>query len=171
MPLGIEAGRCIVVAAARISWESCLKHRASCGKARRRFAASGVVWWASHLPLAVRTALEAGDSELAERLAGGFDPLQPLSHHAIVAAQALLGEARGEHEAAAAGFADAAARWHDFGMPYEEAQALLGQGRCLVALGRAPEAAAAARAGARDLRATRCQACADRDRAAAGADG
>jgi hypothetical protein len=26
-------------------------------------------------------------------------------------------------------------------MPYEEAQALLGQGRCLVALGRAPEAA------------------------------
>jgi len=35
----------------------------------------------------------------------------------------------------------AAARWHDFGVPYEEAQALLGQGRCLVALGRAPEAA------------------------------
>ena len=43
--------------------------------------------------------------------------------------------------AAAAGFADAAARWHDFAAPYEEAHALLGQGRCLVALGRAPEAA------------------------------
>ena len=29
-----------------------------------------------------------------------------------------------------------------FGVPYEEGHALLGQGRCLVALGRAPEAAA-----------------------------
>ena len=54
----------------------------------------------------------------------------------------LVGERRGEYEAAAADFADAAAGWHDFGMPYEEAHALLGQGRCLVALGRAPEAAA-----------------------------
>ena len=41
-----------------------------------------------------------------------------------------------------AGFAVAADRWHDFGVPYEEAQALLGQGRCLVALDRGPEAAA-----------------------------
>ena len=47
-----------------------------------------------------------------------------------------------EHKAAAPGFADAAARWRGFGVPYEEAQALLGQGRCLVALGRAPEATA-----------------------------
>ena len=58
------------------------------------------------------------------------------------ACQGSIAAARGEHEAAAAGFADAAARWRDFGVPYEEAQALLGQGRCLVALGRAPEAAA-----------------------------
>ena len=35
----------------------------------------------------------------------------------------------------------AAQRWHDFGVPYEEAQALLGQGRCLLALGTAEEAA------------------------------
>jgi tetratricopeptide (TPR) repeat protein len=57
-------------------------------------------------------------------------------------ADALLAEMRGDHEAAASGFAAAAARWHDFGMPYEEAQALLGRGRCLVALGRAAEAIA-----------------------------
>ena len=36
---------------------------------------------------------------------------------------------------------DAAAGWRDFCVPYEEGHALLGQGRCLVALGRAPEAA------------------------------
>ena len=68
-------------------------------------------------------------------------PLQPISRHAVVAAQALVTEARGESEAAAAGFADAASRWHDFAAYYEEAHELLGQGRCLVALGKTPEAA------------------------------
>jgi len=42
---------------------------------------------------------------------------------------------------ASAAFA-AASLWHEFGDPYEEAQAPLRQGRCLVALGRAPDAAA-----------------------------
>ena len=102
----------------------------------------GGFWWADALPLAVRTAQAAGDCALAEKLAGSIAPLQPMSRHALAAAQALVTEARGEWEAASTGFADAALRWRDFGMPYEEAQALLGQGRCLVALGRAPEAAA-----------------------------
>jgi hypothetical protein len=52
--------------------------------------------------------------------------------------------------AAAAVFADAAARWHDVGVAYEEGHALLGQGRCLAAPGRAPEAAAPL-AAARDI--------------------
>ena len=83
-----------------------------------------------------------GDRTLAEKLTGSLEPLQPLSRHAIVAAQALVSEAGEEYETAASGFADAAARWHDFGVPYEEGQALLGQGRCLAALGRASEATA-----------------------------
>ena len=62
------------------------------------------------------------------------------SERVLITCRALTAEARGAHEAASAGFVDAAARWHDFGVPYEEAQALLGQARCLVALGRAPEA-------------------------------
>ena len=62
----------------------------------------------------------------------------------------IIDEARGEHEAAATGFAAAAARWHEFGVPYEEAQALLGQGRCLVALGRA-SAAITPLSGAREI--------------------
>ena len=36
-------------------------------------------------------------------------------------------------------------RWGEFGRPNEEGQALLGQGRCLVALGRGPEAVASLR--------------------------
>jgi tetratricopeptide (TPR) repeat protein len=100
----------------------------------------GGYWVAWLLPHAVRIALAAGDRHLAERLADSLEPLQPVSRHAIVAARALVSEAHGDRAAAAAGFADAASRWHDFAAVYEEAQALLGQGRCLMALDRAPEA-------------------------------
>ena len=58
-----------------------------------------------------------------------------------VTSSALLAEATGDVREAADRFADAAARWHDFGVPYEEAQALLGQGRSLARLGRRLEAA------------------------------
>jgi hypothetical protein len=93
------------------------------------------------LAQAVRTSLAAGDLDLAEVLVEDVKSTYPLSGHALASAGALLAEHAGDRETAAAGFADAAARWHGFGMPYEEAQALLGQGRCLVALERAPEAA------------------------------
>ena len=94
-----------------------------------------------YLPEAVRTALAAGDDGLAARLAGGIDSVLPMQRHVLATTQGLLAERRGEHKTAAAGFADAAARWHGFEVPYEEAQALLGQGRCLLALDRAQGAA------------------------------
>jgi len=91
--------------------------------------------------MGLRMALTLPDMELAERIAEiGRGPL-PFHDLACGSTDALLTEARGEHEAAASAFADAAAGWHDFGVPYEEAQALLGQGRCLLALSRASEAA------------------------------
>jgi hypothetical protein len=91
-------------------------------------------------PTLVRTALDAGLPDLAAFLVEELAPLSPLCEHSQATCQALLAEARGEQEAASDGFADAAARWHDFGVPYEEAQALLGQGRCLLTLGKADEA-------------------------------
>jgi len=107
-------------------------------------AATGRV--AEHLygegPTLVRMELAVGEVDLAARTAASFTARNPASEHVRVTCRALVAEARGENETAAAGFADAAARWHDFGMPYEEAQALLGQGRCLVVIGRAAEAAA-----------------------------
>ena len=93
------------------------------------------------LPEAARIALLCDDAALAERLCCFGRGELPAVQIALASVAALRAEHRGEREAAAAGFADAAARWHDFGVPYEEAQALLGQGRCLVALDRAPEAA------------------------------
>ena len=106
--------------------------------------------WFAFVPGAVRTALTCGDAGLAQRIARSFEPNLPLQEHARTVACACLAEARAEREAAAVGFAAGAAGWHDFGMPYEEAQALLGQGRCLVALGRRQEAAAPL-AGAREI--------------------
>jgi hypothetical protein len=59
-----------------------------------------------------------------------------------VAAEATVTEAHGDFLAAAEDYADAADRWERFGVVPEQAFALLGQGRCLVALSRSTEAAA-----------------------------
>ena len=100
------------------------------------------------LPRAVRLALRVDDAELAARFVVAAVPLAPVDEHGIASARALVDEARGAHALAADSFAAAAARWHGFGVPYEEAQALLGQGRCLAALGE-PVAAAKPLAAAR----------------------
>jgi class 3 adenylate cyclase/tetratricopeptide (TPR) repeat protein len=92
------------------------------------------------LPEMLRTARGA-DLALEERLTTWVPTGLPTQACVRMYGEALLAEARGAHEEAAAGFADAAARWREFGVPYEEAQALLGRGRCLVALGTAQEAA------------------------------
>ena len=98
--------------------------------------------FALRLPLAVRTALRMGDITLAERLSAHVTPSLPLYRHALSSSHALLTEARGDTTEAVAGFTGAASAWREFGVPYEEAQALLGQGRCLVSLGRGQRAAA-----------------------------
>jgi class 3 adenylate cyclase/tetratricopeptide (TPR) repeat protein len=103
-------------------------------------------YWNGYGQIMVRTALAAGDADLAARLTDAITRRSPWIEHVRTACLALTAEARGENETALTGFADAAVRWRDFGVPYEEAQALLGQGRCLVALGRAPEAAPLLRA-------------------------
>jgi hypothetical protein len=136
-----KAGICIAAAAARMAMGDPVRAVDHLSRSEAALRERGGYWFAWLLPHAVRLALAAGDRVLAERLAGSLLPLQPISRYAVVAAEGLVTEARGDLEAAAAGFADAASRWHDFAAVYEEAHALLGQGRCLVALGRAPEAA------------------------------
>jgi class 3 adenylate cyclase/tetratricopeptide (TPR) repeat protein len=93
------------------------------------------------LPAIVRAALGMGETELAERLVSGIDPPYPYAEHSLVAANAALTEARGDPQAAADAYADAAVRWERFGVPPEQGFALLGQGRCLLGLARSIEAA------------------------------
>ena len=102
------------------------------------------------LPDLVRVAIAAGDADLGGRLASGLKPAYQLDQHVAVTTRALLAEQNGEHAEAAALFADAAGRWARFEVPWEQAQVLLGQGRCLLALGSPAEAREPLRA-ARDI--------------------
>jgi len=92
-------------------------------------------YYARQLAAMQRTALAGGDPELAARLAEGLEPLFPLSEHALCAASAQLAEHAGDHAKAATLYAEAAGRWKEFGHVPERAFALLGQGRCLLAVG------------------------------------
>ena len=87
------------------------------------------------LPELVRCALSASGLELAAKITDAFEPHTPFHGHALVAAHAQLTEAAGEQAEAAKLYAEAAGRWREFGNAPERAHALLGQGRCLVALG------------------------------------
>ena len=96
-------------------------------------------YYVTALPELVRTALALGEPELAARLLEGAEGRTPLAADALTVCRAQLAEAGGDYSEAASVYAEAAARWLDFGNVPERAYALLGQGRCLTALGQ-PEA-------------------------------
>jgi hypothetical protein len=87
-----------------------------------------------YLPEMVRTAVAGGDLALAERLMDGLDPTFAYQQHALCAAGAVLAEARRQFADAAGRYAESAERWRRFGVVSELAHALLGRGRCLLAL-------------------------------------
>jgi tetratricopeptide (TPR) repeat protein len=89
------------------------------------------------LPVMVRTALAAGDPTLAHTLTDRLQPHFPLHQHALTTSRAQLAEHAGNHSQAATLYADAAERWREFRNVPERAHALLGQARCLIALGQA----------------------------------
>jgi class 3 adenylate cyclase/tetratricopeptide (TPR) repeat protein len=106
--------------------------------------------YAIYLPPLVRAALSVGAGAVARRLVEGVEPAYPFAAHALVTTRAAFAETDGELATAAAAYSDAASRWASFGIPYEQALALLGAGRCLIGLGRSAEAAPSLR-GAREL--------------------
>ncbi len=97
--------------------------------------------FAAYLPALVRTALGLDQRGIAQSLIKDFQPRTPYAHHALISADAAVSEHRGDHQAAADGYADAAGRWERFGVVPEYAFALLGHGRCLISLGQPHEPA------------------------------
>ena len=97
--------------------------------------------FAAYLPALVRTTLGLDQRGIAQSLVKDFQPRTPYAHHALITADAAVSEHRGDHQAAADGYADAAERWERFGVVPEHAYALQGHGRCLISLGQPHEAA------------------------------
>jgi len=83
----------------------------------------------------VRTTLALGDVALAHGLIDGVRAVTPVADHALTVCRAHLAEAAGDHRQAATVYSDAARRWREFENLPELGYALLGRGRCLVALG------------------------------------
>jgi hypothetical protein len=123
------------VAAARLAAAEPDQARALLSELEQAPGARDVPYYNRQLAAMLRTALAAGDPDLALRLADGIEPRYPLHEHALCAARAQLAEHAGDHADAAALYAEAAERWQQFGNIPEHAYALLGQGRCLLALG------------------------------------
>jgi len=129
-------GFALASAAGALATEAPERASALLAELEQAAGARGTPYYARQLPAMLRTALAAGDPVLAKRLTDGLEPRYPLDEHALCAARAQLAEHAGDHADAATVYAEAAARWQKFGNVPEQAHALLGQGRCLLALGR-----------------------------------
>ena len=97
-----------------------------------------------YLPEVVRALLTAGGSDLATSIVGDRPVHVRRTRLAVASSHALLTEARGDAEAAAARFGSLAPDWEAWGGRFEQAHALAGLARSLDVTGRAEEAATVA---------------------------
>ena len=92
------------------------------------------------LPGWLRSATRLGELELAERILDATNPHSPLDLFNSQAARAVLTEVRLGPDPALEKYSAVTEAARRFGAVIEEAFALLGQGRCLIALNRPDEA-------------------------------
>jgi tetratricopeptide (TPR) repeat protein len=133
----------IGIGAAALVWASLSDHQKALklfGELAENPAVGTTVNAAVQLPFWTRALISLGHVELAERLATTPATTFPCLAYALMTSHAAIAEARGQHAEALAGYNDAVRRFRDFGSVTEEAFALLGEGRCLIALGQAHEA-------------------------------
>jgi class 3 adenylate cyclase/tetratricopeptide (TPR) repeat protein len=91
---------------------------------------------ANHVPDAVRICAAAGRLPLARKLLDEVPVAMTRHRYVLLTGEAVVAEAEGHLGQAAEQYADAAERWGDYGHVPEQALALLGRSRCLLALGR-----------------------------------
>jgi hypothetical protein len=81
------------------------------------------------LPELVRALIAADAPDVADRIVGARPVYVRRTRLAVASSRAFLAEARGELDAAADGFREAAEGWRDWGGTFEEAHALAGLAR------------------------------------------
>jgi class 3 adenylate cyclase/tetratricopeptide (TPR) repeat protein len=95
------------------------------------------------LPLAVRVLVAAGQIARASALVDAdTHPATKRQKASVLTAHAVLAEATGDDDAAAARYAEAVASWTEYDFPLERGRCGLGAGRALLRLGRADEGVA-----------------------------
>jgi class 3 adenylate cyclase/tetratricopeptide (TPR) repeat protein len=97
------------------------------------------------LPFVLRAAAALGRQDLGDSLLIGVGVARPYDECVRQSWRGVRGEWRELYDAACRAYGEAAAGWHELGMPYERAQALWGRARCLVALEEVPQAVASLR--------------------------
>ena len=96
-----------------------------------------------HLPEAVRLAFELGEPGLATALLDRLEVHEPRMERALTAAHATIAEHEARIDDAAEGYEKVAGAWREWEMPFEQAHAMAGLGRCRRSQGRDTEADAA----------------------------
>jgi len=115
-----------LVASAQGNYRTALQHVVELEEVTRE--TSG--WRSYCLVWPARIATAAGELQLAESFLHGTEDESTWNVCARLTARAMLAEARGERDEAAALFREAAERWDEYGSVVERAYALLGLGRC-----------------------------------------
>ena len=110
------------------------------GELRDTLEGSAGPYSAFGLPDALRLCLATGETALAKELVEGRDEIQTRGRNAVSTARAVLAEATDDRRGAATAYRDAALAWKEYGHVPEQGHALLGEGRCLLAMGRADAA-------------------------------
>jgi hypothetical protein len=87
-----------------------------------------------------RICLAAGEPDTLRGLLEDYMPHVTRDRSGALGARAVLAELEGDHGSALERYLDVAERWETFPHVFEHGHALLGAGRCLLALGRVPEA-------------------------------
>ncbi len=101
----------------------------------------GTMWWYQLLPTLVRTAIAAGDVDLASAILDHVEPQPlPMPECWVVAANAAILQGRGELDMAREAYEEAIRRCDALQLLPDLAYVLLGHGRTLLALGRPEEA-------------------------------
>ena len=132
----------------------------------------GTTWWYQLLPMLVRTAIAAGDVDLASAILGHSEPQPlPMPECWVAAANAAILQARGELEIARDAYRNAIRRCEVLELRPDLAYVLLGHGQTLLALGSPEDARPNASACSGDLRGAPGRTGPPRDRRSARFDG
>jgi hypothetical protein len=98
------------------------------------------MWRVRVLAVSVRVLTRCGALEYADEFVEGHSPRTTADKASLLTARSLIEEARGSLESGVALYQEAVDAWTKLGNLVERAQAVLGEGRCLVQLGRNQEA-------------------------------